>query len=151
MSIDVHLILCDAASNDANGKVHMLGAGWSITRTPTTPHAVVAMVGFPASEIPDDGSLPITLCLYGPDDQPVVARAGDAELTLRSEGILTVGNPLVDADVAADAPIKAVYSLSVAPLPLPPGQYRWSITVGDIEAEAPFYVLGEPAPAATEA
>jgi len=35
-SLDITLILCDAAQADPNGNVHMLGVGWSITPTPTT-------------------------------------------------------------------------------------------------------------------
>ena len=45
--VEAKLILCDAAQADPNtGKVHMLGAGWSLTRSPTT-HAVVVLMKVP--------------------------------------------------------------------------------------------------------
>ena len=44
--LEVHLLLCDAAQAE-NGKVHMLGAGWSITPSPTAPHAVAVLMKVP--------------------------------------------------------------------------------------------------------
>jgi hypothetical protein len=41
------LILCDYAVADPAGKVHMLGAGWSLTSSPTPPHAVVVLMKIP--------------------------------------------------------------------------------------------------------
>jgi len=38
--VAAQLILCDAAVADqATGKVHMLGAGWSVTTSPTQQQA----------------------------------------------------------------------------------------------------------------
>lgn len=46
--IGFKLILCDAAQTDAaTGKIHMLGAGWTITGSPTAPHAVALMIQVP--------------------------------------------------------------------------------------------------------
>ncbi|MGH3741942.1 MAG: hypothetical protein ACRDT1_11480, partial [Micromonosporaceae bacterium] len=46
--VEAQLILCDSAQTDASGgKVHMLGAGWSITSTPAAPHAVVVLAKIP--------------------------------------------------------------------------------------------------------
>ncbi len=46
--IGFKLILCDAAQTDAaTGKIHMLGAGWTITSSPTAPHAVALMIQVP--------------------------------------------------------------------------------------------------------
>ena len=44
--LEVHLILCDAAQAES-GKVHMLGAGWSITGSPSAPHAVAVLIKVP--------------------------------------------------------------------------------------------------------
>lgn len=42
------LILCDAAqAAAATGKIHMLGAGWMLTGSPTAPHTVALMIQVP--------------------------------------------------------------------------------------------------------
>lgn len=46
--IDVKLILYQSAAADsASGTLHMLGAGWSISPTPTTPQAVALLIKVP--------------------------------------------------------------------------------------------------------
>src|SRR5205814_5138159 len=53
------LILCDAAQVDPAGKVHILGAGWTVVMVahgvPLPPHSVVAIVHVPWHEtlVPD--------------------------------------------------------------------------------------------------
>jgi len=63
--LDVQLILCDAAQADtATGKVHMLGAGWSLTRAPVT-HAVVLLAKVPWDRT--NQRIPFTLTLRDGD------------------------------------------------------------------------------------
>ena len=45
--IEAQLLLCDAAVADQAGKLHMLGAGWSVTSSPTSPQAVAVLLKIP--------------------------------------------------------------------------------------------------------
>lgn len=45
--IEATVLLCDAAQADPSGKLHMLGAGWSITSSPTAPSAVAVLLQIP--------------------------------------------------------------------------------------------------------
>jgi hypothetical protein len=41
------IILADSAQDDPNGKLHALGAGWSVTSTPTPPMALLVLLDCP--------------------------------------------------------------------------------------------------------
>ncbi|GAA2561478.1 DUF6941 family protein [Pseudonocardia hydrocarbonoxydans] len=136
--IEFKIILCDAAQADsASGKLHMLGAGWTMIGTPTSPHAVALMVQVPWDRANE--KLPVLIELLDSDGRSVeIPGEGEAQL-IRGEAVLEVGRP---PGVSHGSPLSAVFALNVAPLPLPPGRYEWRASVaGDTAAES-FQVIG---------
>lgn len=133
--LEVQLILCDAAQADpTSGKVHMLGAGWSITRAPFQ-HAVVALVKVPwdRTNRPHD----LTLDLTDSDGNQRVALPDGEKVSLHAEGKVEVGRP---AGLAAGSLLDASFALNVPLLNLPPGRYEWRLKVAEFERVASFTV-----------
>jgi hypothetical protein len=120
--IEATLLLCDAAVADPTGKIHMLGAGWSVTTTPTPPHAVAVFLKVPWDRT--NQKLPCKLELKDADGKP---------WTLEGQGVgveqtLEVGRP---PGLAPGTPIDAAFQLTAPSLPLPAGRYEWRLTVAD--------------------
>ena len=64
------IVLADFAETDSGtGKVHIIGAGWSVTGPMPGPHAVVAFIQVPADRVGDP--IPVTLRLADPTGQLV--------------------------------------------------------------------------------
>lgn len=135
--IQFNVILCDAAQADsATGKLHMLGAGWTMIGTPTAPHAVALLVQVPWDRANE--KLPVRIELLDEDGKPVRVSDEEDAPGLFGESELEVGRP---PGVTRGSPLSAAFALNVAPLPLKPGRYEWRATVdGDTQAE-PFQVL----------
>lgn len=131
------LLLCDAAQVDsAGGKVHMLGAGWSTTGSPTAPQAVVAMLKIPWDRA--NQRLPLRLSLLDSDGQQV--RLGEAAnpQPVAAGGNVEVGRP---PGLAHGSPLDSAFVLNVPAMPLPPGRYEWRLTVAETEISTAFQVL----------
>jgi hypothetical protein len=88
--INVQLILCDAAQADPAGKVHMLGAGWSMTRSPTA-HAVAVLIKVPWDRA--NQKLPLKLILLDSDGHPVRLDTSEGPAEIMSAGEIEVGRP----------------------------------------------------------
>lgn len=130
--LEVQVILCDAAQADpGGGKIHMLGAGWSITGSPTAPHAVAVLVKVPW----DRANQPIraVLTLVDSDGHQVVPEGADQPI--RAEFVLEVGRP---AGMEPGSMIDASIALNSGPLPLRPGRYQWRLDIGDQMFAASF-------------
>src|ERR1700709_2268617 len=127
------LILCDAAASDPSGKLHMLGAGWSVTGTPTAPAAVAILMKIPWDRAHENVSL--TLRLEDADGQPVVL-AGEV-IQMISE--IEVGRP---PGLDPGSPIDASFQLGLQSMPLTPGRYLWRLTVSNDEFTEGFQVRG---------
>ena len=82
--LEVTLVLCDAAQVDPAGKVHMLGAGWSTTSSPTAPSAVVVMLGVPWDRT--NQKIKARLGLTDADGQPVEVPGPFGETAVLIEG-----------------------------------------------------------------
>ncbi|HEY7224405.1 MAG TPA: hypothetical protein VH561_12570 [Micromonosporaceae bacterium] len=135
--VAAQVILCDAAQADAgSGKVHMLGAGWSMTRTPSS-HAVAVLLKIPW----DRANEPITLTmkLLDADGHPAQLLTPTGIVpAMQAEGKVEVGRP---AGIAPGSLLDASFVLNVPPLPLAPGRYEWRLEVGEASYTAPFTVL----------
>jgi hypothetical protein len=134
--IEAQLILCDAAQADSiSGKVHMLGAGWSLTRAPVT-HAVVVLAKIPWDRT--NQKIPLTLTLRDQDGTAVSFDTDDGPRAVSARGEIEVGRPV---GIPAGSPIDASYALNVAPLPLAPGRYEWHLEIAEKISDATFTVL----------
>ncbi len=134
------MILCDAAVADPAGKVHMLGAGWSFTSSPTATHAVAVLIKVPWDRT--NQQLPLKLTLLDSDGAQVMVTSPDGiPQSIDAGADIEVGRP---AGVPAGTPINATFVLNVPPLPLSAGRYEWHLTISDDEFHAAFTVRNSP-------
>ena len=129
--IKATIILCDAAQADPSGKLHMLGAGWSVTGTPTGAAAVAVLLKIPWDLA--NTKLPFSLQLEDADGRPVILGGGPVDMKSEFE----VGRP---PGLDPGSPIDASFQLSVQPMPLAPGRYQWRLQVGVDEFAESFQV-----------
>jgi hypothetical protein len=132
--LEVHLLLCDSAQAE-NGKVHMLGAGWSITSSPTAPHAVAVLIKVPWDRA--NQSMDLSLQLLDPDGSPVKVPTAEGPVVIGTEAKIEVGRP---PGLAHGSMLDASFALSIPSLPLEPGRYEWRLTVADQEFTESFTV-----------
>ncbi|HEX7661865.1 MAG TPA: hypothetical protein VF444_20550 [Pseudonocardiaceae bacterium] len=136
--IEAHIILCDAAQADPTGKIHMLGAGWSITTSPTSPQAVAVMLKVPWDRTNE--KIHVTLRLLDGDGHPVVLATAQGDQVVRVESDVEVGRP---PGVAAGSHLPASFAVNIAPMPLPPGRYMWQLQAGDTIRDEVFQVVAQ--------
>lgn len=136
--VEAQLVLADAAQSDSQtGKVHMLGAGWSLTSSPTT-HAVVVLLKVPWDRTNE--KLPLTLDLLNADGHPVqLAGPTGTPVALHAGAAVEVGRP---PGIAAGSMLDASFVLNVTPLPLMPARYEWRLEIDGRSYSAPFTVVG---------
>ncbi len=123
--ISVVMLLCDAAQADLFGKLHMLGAGWSQTSSPTAPSAVAVFLKIPWDRT--NQPLPTELVLVDADGASVLLPEHGNE-PLGQKQVIEVGRP---PGLEPGSSIDAAFQLSVGPLPLAPGRYQWRLTITD--------------------
>lgn len=130
--IEATLLLCDAAVADPTGKLHMLGAGWSVTGTPTAPSAVAVFLRVPWDRT--NQRIPLTLFLHDADGGRVKLDGQEVGIEQQFE----VGRP---PGLAPGTAIDHAFQLSLGPLPLPQGRYQWRLSVGGDVFAVAFQVL----------
>lgn len=136
--IEAQLILADAAqASGVGGKVHMLGAGWSITTSPTAPAAVVGLIKIPWDLA--NQKIAMLVELVDEDGKPVQLPGPKGDEPVRFGADLEVGRP---AGLKPGTPIDASFTVNVAPMPLSPGRYSWRLQLGDDVVLNSFQVLG---------
>jgi hypothetical protein len=133
--VEAQVILCDAAVADPRGKVHMLGAGWSVTATPTAPQAVAVLMKIPWDRA--NQRLPMALRLLDTDGKPVSLEGPDGVQVIESRGEVEVGRP---PGLEHGSPIDASFALNVQSMPLKPGRYEWRLELADQFFAAAFQV-----------
>jgi hypothetical protein len=131
--IGFKLILCDAAQADSvSGKLHMLGAGWTVTSSPTAPHAVAVMIQVPWDRSNEE--LTVKVELLTEDGLAITIPGPTRSQPIVSEMKLEVGRP---PGIARGSTLNSAFAVNVAALPLPPGRYQWRATVdGDTQGES---------------
>jgi hypothetical protein len=133
--IEAQLILCDHAVADPAGKVHMLGAGWSVTGTPTSPQAVAILIKVPWDRA--NQQLTFALRLLDSDGHQVQLAGAQGPVPIANEMTLEVGRP---AGVAPGSPLDASMAVNIQPLPLSPGRYEWRLEFDGDSRSASFQV-----------
>jgi hypothetical protein len=134
--IAAQLILCDAAQADPTGKIHMLGAGWSIMLQPG-PHAVAVLIKVPWDRANEELSL--NLQLFDADGHPVTVETTTGQLPIAGTGTVEVGRP---AGIAPGSMLPAAFALNVPALPLPRGRYEWRLRLADLDLAESFTLAG---------
>lgn len=123
----VTMLLADAAQV-AEGKLFILGGGWSVTGPQASAMAIAMHVEVPWDRANMRHSW--TLELLNADGQPVSARdpLGRDE-PIRVQGEFEVGRPV---GLTPGTPIGVATAINLAPVQLPPGgRYEWRLTIGD--------------------
>lgn len=122
--IRASILLADFAETDSGGKVHILGAGWSVTGPQPAPHAVVVLIQIPPDRVGQP--IPFTLRLTDRVGQVVEVQGPAGMQRMEIAGQVDSQEP-EGWDHATD--ISAAVSANVI-LPLQAGQsYTWSIEV----------------------
>jgi hypothetical protein len=134
--LEIQLILCDAAQADPGGKLHMLGAGWSITGTPTAPAAVAVLIKVPWDRA--NQKMKGSLGLLDADGQLVKVPVVDGTpVAVQHQIEFEVGRP---PGLAHGSMIDAAMALNIGPLPLEPGRFEWRLDLGDQTVSTSFTV-----------
>lgn len=137
--VEAQIILCDAAVADPSGKIHMLGAGWSVTSSPTAPSAVAVLLKIPWDRA--NVQIPLELVLLDSDGRPAEVPSDAGPAQVRHAGQVEVGRP---AGLAHGSMIDAAFALSIPPLPILAGRYQWRLDVGGTVESAFFEVRISP-------
>lgn len=131
------MLLCDAA-DEQNGKLYVLGGGWSIIQAPNVPVPMALAVKLSVPWDQANRPLKITTALLT-DDGEVVDGGGDVG-PVQVEGELEVGRP---PGMKPGTPIDAPFVLKFGMLALDAGGYVWELQIdGTPMARTPFRVLG---------
>ncbi len=122
--MNVTLLLCDAAQV-ADGKLYILGGGWSLTGPDPVPSAVALKIGvdWHEAELPHHWEL----FLEDGDGQPVMVQTPDGVQPVEVRGEFTVNQP---QGVPEGSPIDVALAVNLGPLPLNPGsRFTWRMII----------------------
>jgi len=122
----VTMLLADAAQA-AEGKLNVLGGGWSITGPGPVPSAIAMLI-----EVPWDRAnmrYPWQIELVDGDGDPVLITGPMGDQPVKVDGELEVGRP---PGVTPGTPLALPLAINLGPLPLPPGgRFEWRLTIGE--------------------
>lgn len=119
------LVLCDFAEIDSTGKVHILGAGWSVTGPAPAPQGIVAFLKVPAERA--QSPIQATLRLLDQERHLVEVPGIGGTQVLEISGQIEMQMPET-WDHALD--LSASFAVNVGPLPLTRGMtYSWTIEI----------------------
>jgi hypothetical protein len=122
VTVQVLMLLADNAQI-ADGKLYILGGGWSITGPDPTPSAVAIKLNIDRHEV--DRVHHWELVLEDADGAPVLI--GDERQPVEVRGEFTVGAP---QGVPEGTPVDFPMALTLPPIPLAPAsRYQWRLFV----------------------
>lgn len=126
------MLLCDAAQ-EQNGKLYILGGGWSMLhRAGPTTMAIAIKISFPWGDA--NRPHPMLLELLTEDGHPVLVGDGP----VRVEGGLEVGRP---PGLRPGSDLDVALALNFSGVPLMNGGYRWQFQLdGESAATISFQV-----------
>jgi hypothetical protein len=118
------MLLADAAQ-EVNGKLYVLGGGWSVTGPEVPPMAIALKIDVPWNEA--NRRRQWELVLLDADGSPVTFPSADGPQELRVGGDFEVGRP---PGLTPGSDIDLPLAVNVGPLPLPPGaRYTWRLQI----------------------
>jgi len=118
----VTMLLADAAQ-EVNGKLYILGGGWSVTGPDIPPMSLAIKLDVPWGE--SDRSHRFDIVLVDTDGRPVSSGNGP---DVRVDGTFEVGRP---GGLPLGSDIDFAFAVNVPPFPLPPGRYAWQLSIDD--------------------
>jgi hypothetical protein len=141
----VTMLLADYAQV-ADGKLTVVGGGWSLTGPDPMPFAIAILVQVPWHLANEKHA--IRLELLDADGQPVLVETeeGEQPLVIFDDSPFEVGRPAgLKPGTFLDFPL----AVNSGPVPLEAGMYEWRLTIdgeGDPDWRLPFTVRQEPEP-----
>ena len=120
----VTMMLADFVET-ANGKLYIMGGGWSITGSMPSPSAIALKIEVPWNETNQKHNLKIEL--LDPDFNPVLVPTPAGNAPLAIGGDFEVGRP---AGLPQGAPVDVSMGFNIGPIPLESGKrYIWKLTI----------------------
>lgn len=125
------ILLCDYAQV-ANGKLYILGGGWSVTSVPLPPSAIAVKLEVPWDQA--DAPLEVRLALVDTDGTPIMDQNPAGPQPIRVTAHLDVRRL---PGLAPGTPLDAVLAVGLPPLPLDAGgRYTWQLEIdGDSQED----------------
>lgn len=118
------MMLCDAAQV-ADGKLYILGGGWSLVGPDPMPSAVALKIDVDWTETGQPHHW--ELFLVDEDGKPVLVETPDGPKPMEVRGDFHVERP---ATVPEGSPIDVALAVNFGPLPLPTGsRFTWRLTI----------------------
>jgi hypothetical protein len=118
------MLLCDSAQV-ADGKLYILGGGWSLIGPDPAPTAVALKIDVDWTEV--DRPHHWELFLVDEDGQPVLAETQEGTQPIEVRGDFEVARP---AEIAEGTPVGVALALNFGPLPLlAGGRFAWRLMI----------------------
>lgn len=133
------LLLCESAQ-EINGKLYILGGGWSVTGPGPFQWALAVRIEVPWDEA--NTKKRVRIFLIDEDGKPVAAHGQSGALELHAE--FEVGRP---PGLPRGTPIDTAFAIQGLPLMLEGGRYVWRLSIDGVEDDhwqAGFYVRPMP-------
>ena len=118
------MLLCDAAQV-VEGKLYILGGGWSMIGPDPAPSAVALKIEVDWHE----AGMPHRWELYleDADGRPVLVETPNGQMPMEVSGEFTVTQP---PGIPEGSPIDVQLAVNLGPIPLQPGtRYKWRLTI----------------------
>lgn len=123
------IVLCDSAQRDqATGKMHMLGADWSLADSSTPPMTVAVFLRVPWEQA--TSTRPFTLRLVDDENKPVIAVLDGESFPVEHRGEFSITQEPSSDDFIRMTDIHSSFAVNVAPFQLKAGRrYEWKLDV----------------------
>ena len=143
LPVNVTMLLCDAAQV-SDGKLYILGGGWSMTGPDPVPSAVALKIDVDWHEA--EASHHWELFLEDADGRPVLMETAEGTQPVEVRGEFTVSQP---PGIPEGSPIDVALAVNLGPIPLAPGtRFAWRLTIdGDSLPGASLGFTTRPRPA----
>ena len=138
------MLLCDSAQV-ADGKLFVLGGGWSLTGPDPMPSAIAMKIDVDWHEA--DRAHHWELYLEDEDGQPVMVDTPEGHHPVEVRGEFTVTRP---STIPEGTPIDVALAVNLGPLPLVSGvRYNWRLAIdGNSQSDWALGFTTRPRPAA---
>jgi hypothetical protein len=124
------MLLCDAAQV-ADGKLYLVGAGWSLIGPDPMPTAIALKIDVDWNEVGRPHHW--ELFLVNEDGQPILAPTADGDQPIEVRGDFEVAHPVA---VPEGSPVDVALALNFGPLPLSAGsRYTWRLAIDGVTHE----------------
>ncbi|MFI9815503.1 DUF6941 family protein [Saccharothrix variisporea] len=123
--MDLTILLGDSAQVSPDNKVHALGLGWTATRTPLPPHAVIILFDIPWNET--NHVFVAKVRLVDADGNPVHQLTPMGEQPIEVEAQFEAGRP---PGLPPGTSLTMPLAFNLPPgTPVRPGRYEWRVEV----------------------